>query len=242
MLEGKGIPTDLKDDNDINIQLDIFMKKLVNLESLEYHNYFNKPFGNSLDKLVNLKYLSFIELPDEDESSYNLQQPLNNSLDKLVNLESLINVPNIQLGNSLDKLVNLKKLSFSDKFHQPFNDSLEKLVSLESLINVPNEPLGNSLDKLVNLKNLSFGDYFNQTLGNSLDKLVNLENLKFGKDYNQLPNNLPLNKLSSLKIIVFDPDYEYINDYDYLKKKNIRIYLPWDNGYIGDSYNKKIWT
>jgi len=155
------------------------LDKLVNLQKIDF-NIFNQPLGNSLNNLINLQTIIF--------PSFN--QPLGNSLNNLVNLQTIqffnFNQP---LGKSLNNLVNLHNLTL-DRFDQPLGNSLDNLINLQTLeLSNFDQPLGNSLDNLVNLHNLTLNQ-FNQPLGNSLDNLVNLEKLTLNQFNQPLGNSL----------------------------------------------------
>ena len=160
------------------------LKSLIFMDGKDLYNNFNQPLGNSLDKFVNLKSLTF---------GASFDKPLENSLDKLTNLTSLTfgRLFDQILENSLDKLINLTSLTFGDFFMRPLENSLDKLTNLTSLTfgHSFDQPLERSLNNLTNLKFLKFGDSFNQLLENSLDKLTNLRCLIFGNEFNQSLTN-----------------------------------------------------
>jgi hypothetical protein len=179
------------------------LDKLIDLETLYLGNDFNQSIGNSLDKLTNLKVLHF---------GNKFDKPLGDSLHKLTNLEtlSLGNDFNQSIGNSLDKLTNLKVLHFGNKFDKLLNNSLYNLTNLTELRfgNDFNQPLGDSLSKLTSLLSLSFinksntSGKFNQPLGESLKTLTNLNQLSFGSDFKQ-PLGNSLDTLVNLQYVMF---------------------------------------
>jgi hypothetical protein len=199
--------------------------KFKNLKEL-YYDY-NK-LGDSLNKLINLKKLSF-------GSEFNIH--LGNSISSLINLEQINFGPKFDqsLDNSLFNLKKLKKLEFSDdKIYvntyfnnggKPLNDSLSNLNNLEELIFSKSfdQALDNSLYGLTKLKKLVFGTNFlnnNKPLKDSLSKLENLEELIFcnyfnnnsidplNDIFNPLNNSLfKLTKLKKLKITISNKNF-----------------------------------
>ena len=194
--------------------------KFTNINQTSFvKSSFNKPLGNSLLNLVDLKKLTF---------GFHFNHPLGNSLSYMVNLYVLTFSSDFNqlLGDSLSELYNLQKIIFGWDFNQPLDDSLSNLVNLRELTfgRKFNQPVNNSLSGLTNLRELTLGHYFNQ----SIDIPGWIKKLYLNCNYQQIIDYLPL----SIEELVFGPEFNLeLNDLPNSIKK-IKI--------LNSSYDKKL--